>query len=78
MKPQTSFETHQRAIQRAESDAKAFLSDAINSPADAQRIRAELALLTFDGVTGREWMQLDQERQAASGRISKAIEGVQA
>lgn len=74
VQPLTSFETHQRAIQRKEADALAFLSPDMNSPADAQRILAEMALMQFEGTTSREWLKLDQARNRACARISDKIE----
>lgn len=71
MKPQTTFETHQRTIQQREQDAAYFIGSACIS--DAQRILADLALMKFEGVTSREWLALDQSRTAAAVRIGKAI-----
>lgn len=74
MKPLTSAETHQRAIQQAEQDALAFLSPDMKSQADAQRILADLALMQFGGVTSGEWLNLDQARNKACSRINDKIE----
>ncbi len=72
MTPQTSADIHRDAIARKEADAIAFV--ALGSPADAARIRAELALMQFPGVTTREFLRLDTERNQAGARIGAAVE----
>lgn len=72
MTPQTSSDIHLAAIGRKEAAAIAFVN--LGSPADAQRIRADLALMQFPGVTQREFLKLDTERNQASARISQAVE----
>lgn len=74
MKIGSSFEDYRRRIDAKTRDAEAFI--ALGAIADARRVRTEIMLLVFGGVTTREMLALVQHSQAAlrkvDGMIAKA------
>lgn len=73
MKPMTSFETYMRVIAQKTRDGVDFAR--IGAMSDAERLRVELAMMTFSGCTILEISKLMRMQSQGCARISDVMHG---